>query len=135
MNTSNLFLSERIDDLPLLIQLLKTLQVAPLLDHYLKPHENRKGATFGWTSGYGSERVVGPQAASDEGALARQRDRIHSPAAPLPGGHVADPRLTPFLHPLRACAPSHTTHYRTLHSHARWTMSYEYRDPVGLVAA
>lgn len=49
MNTINSFISERIDDLPLLFKQMRTLEIAPILDRSLKPHGNRKGATFGWT--------------------------------------------------------------------------------------
>ena len=50
MNTINSFISERIDDLPLLFEQIHTLEIAPILDRNLKPHGNRKGTTFGWTS-------------------------------------------------------------------------------------
>jgi transposase len=50
MNTINSFISERIDDLPLLFEQMHTLEIAPILDRNLKPHGNRKGTTFGWTS-------------------------------------------------------------------------------------
>ena len=50
MNTINSFISERIDDLPLLFEQMQTLEIAPILDRNLKPHGNRKGTTFGWTS-------------------------------------------------------------------------------------
>lgn len=50
MNTINSFISERIDDLPLLFEQMQVLEIAPILDRNLKPHGNRKGTTFGWTS-------------------------------------------------------------------------------------
>jgi len=50
MNTINSFISERIDDLPLLFEQMQMLEIAPILDRNLKPHGNRKGTTFGWTS-------------------------------------------------------------------------------------
>ena len=50
MDTINSFISERIDDLPLLFEQMRTLEIAPILDRNLKPHGNRKGTTFGWTS-------------------------------------------------------------------------------------
>lgn len=48
MNTINSFISERIDDLPLLFEQMRTLEIAPILDRNLKPHGNRKGTTYGW---------------------------------------------------------------------------------------
>jgi len=50
MNTINSFISERIDDLPLLFEQMQVLEIAPILDRNLKAHANRKGTTFGWTS-------------------------------------------------------------------------------------
>lgn len=50
MNTINSFISERIDDLPLLFEQMQTLEIVPIFDRNLKPHGNRKGLTFGWTS-------------------------------------------------------------------------------------
>lgn len=49
MNTINSFISERVDDLPLLFEQMQTLEIAPILDRNLKSHGNRKGTTFGWT--------------------------------------------------------------------------------------
>jgi transposase len=50
MNTINSFLSERIDDLPLLFEQMRMLEIAPILDRNLKSHGNRKGTSFGWMS-------------------------------------------------------------------------------------
>lgn len=50
MNTINSFISERIDDLPLLFEQMQRLEIAPILDRNLKAHGNRKGTSFGWTS-------------------------------------------------------------------------------------
>jgi transposase len=50
MNAINSFISERIDDLPLLFEQMRMLEIAPILDRNLKPHGNRKGTSFGWTS-------------------------------------------------------------------------------------
>ena len=50
MNTINSFISERIDDLPLLFEQMRLLEIAPILDRNLKAHGNRKGTSFGWTS-------------------------------------------------------------------------------------
>jgi transposase len=50
MNTINCFISERVDDLPLLFEQMKTLEIASILDRNLKAHGNRKGATVGWIS-------------------------------------------------------------------------------------
>lgn len=49
MNTIPAFVSERIDDVPLLIAQMQTLQIAPILDRNLKAHGNRQGTSFGWT--------------------------------------------------------------------------------------
>jgi transposase len=48
MNTTSSFVSERIDDLPLLLAQMQTLDLAPILDRNLKAHGNRKGTSFGW---------------------------------------------------------------------------------------
>lgn len=50
MNTIKSFISERIDDLPLLFEQIRLLEIAPILDRNLKAHGNRKGTSFGWTS-------------------------------------------------------------------------------------
>jgi hypothetical protein len=50
MNAINSFISERIDDLPLLFEHMQMLELAPIIDRNLKAHGNRKGTTFGWTS-------------------------------------------------------------------------------------
>lgn len=50
MDTINSFVSERSDDLPLLLELLKTLEVPQILDQNLKVHGNRKGVSYGWES-------------------------------------------------------------------------------------
>ena len=42
------FLTERMDDLPLLLALLQKLDLAAILDRHLNPHGNRKGLSYGW---------------------------------------------------------------------------------------
>lgn len=50
METINAFISERIDDFPLLFQQMQALEIAGIIDQNLNPHGNRKGTSFGWTS-------------------------------------------------------------------------------------
>ena len=48
MNAINSFLSERVDDLPLLLEHINKLEIAQIIDKNIKRHGNRKGASLGW---------------------------------------------------------------------------------------
>src|SRR5438552_514030 len=47
MNETPAFITERVDDIPLLLQQMQHLGLAPLIDAHLHPHGNRQGLSYG----------------------------------------------------------------------------------------
>src|SRR5947209_18771912 len=50
MNEMPSILSERVDDIPLLVAQVRRMELPPLIDSYFVAHGNRQGLSVGWTA-------------------------------------------------------------------------------------
>ena len=50
MNTQPTIITERVDDIPLLLEQMQQMGLPTLIDHHFPSHGNWRGLTLGWVS-------------------------------------------------------------------------------------
>ena len=61
MNDIQTIITERVDDIPLLLEQMQRMELATLIDHHFPAHGNWHGLSLGWVSSRVSKNaILGP---------------------------------------------------------------------------
>ena len=97
-------LTERVDDIPLLLQQMQHLHLAEDIDSHLRPHGNRQGLSYGWLACLWLTHILSQADHRMNHVRAWAQQRLHTLQRLLPAGLVetdcTDDRLADLLRAL-----------------------------------